>query len=98
MRELLDWGLDPNRQDNLGQTSLHFACHCLSDASGIIGLLLKRGALIKKSHSGHTPLDLAILVRNLQVAKNLLKQSSEFLVSSGPKIFLPGQTVSILSF
>ncbi|KAL9046442.1 MAG: hypothetical protein Q9214_000722 [Letrouitia sp. 1 TL-2023] len=92
VRELLDWGLDPNRQDNLGQTSLHFVCHCLSNASGIIELLLERGALIKKSHSGHTPLDLAILVQNLQIAKNLLEQSSEFLVSSGPKIFLPRQT------
>lgn len=96
MRKLLDWGINPNRQDKLGRNSLHMACRYLGDNSDMINLLFKRGvSYIKKSFGSDSPIDTAISNRNVYAIKCLFKWWPEIMVSPGHSPILSILTVKL---
>jgi ankyrin repeat protein len=70
LRFFLERGADPNHQDAVGHTPLHFACQW-RNSKAQIELLLQFGTTIELKANGHTPVEFAMRRPNLEAVKIL---------------------------
>ncbi|KAJ7361103.1 ankyrin repeat-containing domain protein [Mycena albidolilacea] len=70
LRFFLEHGVDPNNEDDDGNTPLHIACHY--HAAATVECLLQFGATTveKANHYGDTPVDVAMRITNSEVQKS----------------------------
>ncbi|KAJ7242558.1 ankyrin repeat-containing domain protein [Mycena haematopus] len=83
LRFSLERGVDPNNEDDFGQTPLHYACNKTpSDAYTVVQVLLQFGATTveKADKDGYTPVHLAMRMGSSEVVEILepLVQNSDF--------------------
>ncbi|XP_020184311.1 uncharacterized protein [Aegilops tauschii subsp. strangulata] len=72
---LLNKGTNPNNEDNIGFTPIHYAVKEEND--GLVRLLLSKGASADISSREGTPLHMAVSLGNLDILKTLLQHNAD---------------------
>lgn len=80
--ELLNAGADASKQDNLGNSALHYAV--ASDDAELVKLLVDAGAELNlRSRSGETPLHMAVAAEDIRLVELLLSARARSDIKDG---------------
>nr|AAK00969.1 putative ankyrin [Oryza sativa Japonica Group] len=85
VRYFLDKGADPNKQDNIGFTPLHYATK--EGYDGLARLLLSKGASVDVISSKGTALHLAASSWKSGIMKILLEHNADVMAKQGLRRF-----------